>query len=162
MINIRARYVAELGFELPTSGSAVRRPTDCEIEPCMWYIHTSMFSYKIRPSAQQFLQLTCTLSEDSDQLVHLRNLIRGFAIRSVDGYPAGTQCWNTVDSTFIEHQDVESTSNRRYAVCPLGKDPKDIHAVSEDSDQTARMRRLIWVFAGRPCKIVGIVEPRLK
>ena len=31
------------------------------------------------------------------------------------------------------------------------------HAISEDSDQTARMRRLIWVFAGRTILIVGFV-----
>ena len=30
-------------------------------------------------------------------------------------------------------------------------------ANSEDSDQTGRMSRLIWVFAGRTCHIVGFV-----
>ena len=32
---------------------------------------------------------------------------------------------------------------------------------SEDSDQTRRMPRLIWVFAGRTCHIVGFVTRRL-
>ena len=32
----------------------------------------------------------------------------------------------------------------------------------EDSDQTGRMPRLIWVFAGRTCHFVGFVTRRLK
>ena len=32
------------------------------------------------------------------------------------------------------------------------KDAKFLHADIEDSDQTARMRRLIWVFVGRTCQ----------
>ena len=35
------------------------------------------------------------------------------------------------------------------------KDPGFLHADSEDSDQTGRMPRLIWVFAGRTCHFVG-------
>ena len=31
----------------------------------------------------------------------------------------------------------------------IAKDPSFLHADSEDSDQTGRMPRLIWVFAGR-------------
>ena len=31
----------------------------------------------------------------------------------------------------------------------VAKEPRFLHAVSEDSDQTGRMPRLIWVFAGR-------------
>ena len=31
----------------------------------------------------------------------------------------------------------------------VAKDPSCLHADSEDSDQTGRMPRLIWVFAGR-------------
>ena len=33
---------------------------------------------------------------------------------------------------------------------------------SEDSDQTGRMPKLIWVFAGRTCHFVGFVMRRLK
>ena len=36
----------------------------------------------------------------------------------------------------------------------VAKDPKRLQADSEDSDQTARMRRLIWVFAGRTWNLV--------
>ena len=41
------------------------------------------------------------------------------------------------------------------------KDPSFLHAVSEDSDHTGRMPRLIWVFAGRTCHFVGFVMRRL-
>ena len=41
------------------------------------------------------------------------------------------------------------------------KDPSFLHADSEDSEQTARMPRLIWVFAGRTCHFVGFVTRRL-
>ena len=43
----------------------------------------------------------------------------------------------------------------------VGKDPSFLHADSEDSDQTGRMPRLIWVFAGRTCHFVGFVIRRL-
>ena len=36
-------------------------------------------------------------------------------------------------------------------------DSLEAHAISEDSDQTVRMRWLIWVFAGRTCFDVGFV-----
>ena len=35
----------------------------------------------------------------------------------------------------------------------IAKDAKFLHAENEDSDQTARMRRLIWVFVWRICKL---------
>ena len=37
-----------------------------------------------------------------------------------------------------------------------------LQADSEDSDQTGRMPRLIWVFAGRTCHFVGFVTMWLK
>ena len=39
----------------------------------------------------------------------------------------------------------------------VAKDPSFLHADSEDSDQTGRMPRLIWVFAGGTCHFVGFV-----
>ena len=44
----------------------------------------------------------------------------------------------------------------------VAKDPSFLHVDSEDSDQTVRMPRLIWVFAGRSCQFVGFVMRRLK
>ena len=44
----------------------------------------------------------------------------------------------------------------------VGKDPDFLHADREDSDQTGRMPRLIWVFAGRTCHFVGFVMRQLK
>ena len=39
----------------------------------------------------------------------------------------------------------------------VGKDPSFLHADSEDSDQTGRLSRLIWVFAGPTCHFVCFV-----
>ena len=43
----------------------------------------------------------------------------------------------------------------------VAKDPRFLHADSEDSDQTGRMPRLIWVFAGRTA-ILLVLSSRLK
>ena len=43
----------------------------------------------------------------------------------------------------------------------VAKDPSFLHADSEDSDQTGRMPRLIWVFTGRTCHLVGFAMKRL-
>ena len=43
----------------------------------------------------------------------------------------------------------------------VATDSSFLHADSEDSDQTGRMPRLIWVFAGRTCHFVGFVMRRL-
>ena len=37
----------------------------------------------------------------------------------------------------------------------VAKNPRFLHADSEDSDQTGRMPRLIWVFAGHTSQFVG-------
>ena len=33
----------------------------------------------------------------------------------------------------------------------IAKDAKFLHADNEDTDQSVRMRRLIWIFPGRTC-----------
>ena len=38
----------------------------------------------------------------------------------------------------------------------VAKDPRFLHADSEDSDQTGRMPRLIWVFAGRTLTLLDL------
>ena len=43
----------------------------------------------------------------------------------------------------------------------VAKDPNFLHAGSKDSDQTGRMPRLIWAFAGCTCHFVGFVTRRL-
>ena len=45
------------------------------------------------------------------------------------------------------------------SLCALwvDKDSIFLHADSEDSDQTGRMPRLIWVFAGSTCHVAGFV-----
>ena len=43
----------------------------------------------------------------------------------------------------------------------VAKDTAFLRADSEDSDQTGRMPRLIWGFAGRTCHFIGFVMRRL-
>ena len=43
----------------------------------------------------------------------------------------------------------------------VAKDPSFLRADSEDSDQTGRIPRLIWVFAGCTCHFAGFVMRRL-
>ena len=43
----------------------------------------------------------------------------------------------------------------------IAKDANFLHADHEDSDQTARMRRLIWVFFVRTCQDVRFLTFRL-
>ena len=61
----------------------------------------------------------------------------------------------SIDSDQPEH----SPSMTKVLVHPPLGSPEAVgaHAISEDSDQTARMRRLIWVFACRTSLIVGFV-----
>ena len=40
----------------------------------------------------------------------------------------------------------------------VAKDPRFLHADSEDSDQTGRMPRLIWVFARRTCHFTAVPQ----
>ena len=40
----------------------------------------------------------------------------------------------------------------------VAKDPSFLHADSKDSDQTGRMPRLIWVFAGCTCHFVEVAQ----
>ena len=46
-----------------------------------------------------------------------------------------------------------------YSLCAqwVAKGPRFLHADSEDSDQTGRMPRLIWVFTWRTCHFVGFI-----
>ena len=51
---------------------------------------------------------------------------------------------------------------KQTRVLRLAKDPRSLHADSEDSDQTGLMPRLIRVFAGRTVHLVGFIMLWLK
>ena len=59
-------------------------------------------------------------------------------------------CVPNEDSDQPGHSPVRSESS----LCPqwVAKDPSFLHADSKDSEQTGRMPRLIWVFAGCTCQ----------
>ena len=56
-----------------------------------------------------------------------------------------------------------SALSAEYSLCAqwVANDPSFLHADSEDSDQSGRMPRLIWVCAGRTYYFVGFVMRRL-
>ena len=51
-----------------------------------------------------------------------------------------------------------------FSLCAVSKakDTKFLHADNADSDQTARTRRLIWVFVRRTCKKGRFLNLRLQ
>ena len=51
---------------------------------------------------------------------------------------------------------LEFAQSDQLSLCAfwIAKDPGFLQVVSKDSDQTARTRRLIWVFADRTCSTV--------
>ena len=107
--------------------------------------------------------MACTPSEDSDQPGHPPSLIRVFAVHMkkawVLSYPLSAQrrLWS-------DWADAQADLSLRWAQISLGIRPvwsesslsvwrklgslATHWAPSEDSDQTGRMPRLIWVFAG--------------
>ena len=60
-----------------------------------------------------------------------------------------------------QNQQNDCASAQSDLSLPWAKDLSFLHADSEDSDQTERMPRLIWVFTGRTCHFVGFVMMRL-
>ena len=56
-------------------------------------------------------------------------------------------------------QPVASAQSDQSSLCAqwVAEDPMFLHVDSEDSDQTGRMPRLIWVFAGHTCHFVGFL-----
>ena len=83
-----------------------------------------------------------------------------------DSDPAGTWRKYNVASTSMQRHDVASTLRRRYiyVMCPLGSvrcTPEPAQVGSFATHRIALMRMLIWVFAGRTCKLVGNAVPRL-
>ena len=85
------------------------------------------------------------------------------------------QTWNIISASWQNQQNGMCAQRRfrsAWAIHPVwsesslctqwvAKDPRFLHADSEDSDQTGRMPGLICVFAGGTCRFVGFVMRRL-
>ena len=112
------------------------------LESCSYSValRISMFTSPIDPSPEAVI-----LSEKTKQ--YYRNEPTKWHVR-----PAKTQICLGIRQVWSES-----------SLCTqwVAKDPSFLHADSEDSDQTGRMPRLIWVFAGRTCHFVGFVMRRL-
>ena len=71
-------------------------------------------------------------------------------------------CASSEDSDQPGHPSVWSESSLCTQWVHVAEDPRFLQADSKDFDQTGRMPRLIWVFAGRTCHFVGFVMRWLK
>ena len=115
-------------------------------------------------------------SEDVYQPAHQRNLIRVLAVhlKIWDGHAdlrfrgAHLSRDMTKPTKWLRKAKTQINLDIRpvWSESPLcaqwvAKGPSFLHADSEDFDQTGRMPRLIWVFAGRTHSFVGFVMSRL-
>ena len=100
-------------------------------------------------------QSGCAPSEELDQPGHLRLNLSRLVTKPTKWHvrPAKTQI-----SLGISPVWSESSLCAQWLI----KDPSFPHADSEETDQTGRMPRLIWVFSGRTYHCVGFVTRRLK
>ena len=120
------------------------------------YMHIQIIHDKtIRAASWQNHQNDCAPSEDSDQHGHPPSLIRVFAVRMKEGwvlsYPLSAQ--GRLWSNWADDQADLSLRWALYAWRKVGS--LATHwAHREDSDQTGRMPRLIWVFAGRTATLL--------
>ena len=130
--------------------------------------------YISEPPRDKTNKMAWAPSEDSDQPGHPPSLIRIFAVRmkkaiKIDKGSESNQVGEYVRSGFINepwHDKTNKMSMRpaktqislgirpvwsESSLCAqwVAKNPMFLHADSEDSDQTGRMPRLIWVFAWR-------------
>ena len=73
--------------------------------------------------------------------------------------------WQNQQNDYVPSEDSDQPGHPLSLIrlCPqwLGKDPSFLHADREDTDQTGRMPRLIWVFNGRTDHFVCFVMRRL-
>ena len=76
---------------------------------------------------------------------------------------SGTCAQQRLRSAWVSAQSGHCPVWSESSLCTqwVAKDPSFLHADSEDSDQTGRMPRLIWVFPGRTCHFVGFVMRQL-
>ena len=116
-----------------------RTPQGLSVETHNYACKGQQFPLAISCLAGQVQRLTWTASWQNQQseCAHSENLQVSLGIRPVWTYSSLCTQW-------------------------VAKDPSFLHADSKDSEQTGRMPRLIWVFAGRTCHFVGFVMRRLK
>ena len=104
-------------------------------------------------------------SEGPDQTARMRMLIWAFAVRIWSMFSHGLVYISRCKLPTILHVQPTKTQINLYSLFSLRCPPEDTFDTClscEDSDQTARMRRLIWVFARRKCNFVGNAVPQRK
>ena len=101
---------------------------------CYWFSPEAIFVLKIVSKILCKTSRCCSTVEKS-QMSHLMTKQTQWHVR-----PANTQISLGIHTVW---------SDSLLCAQWVAKDPSFLHADSEDSDQTWRMPRLIWVFAGR-------------
>ena len=131
----------------------------CSRETC--FQHDTVKTYLSRLMTKTN-KMACAPSKDSNQPGHPPSLTRVFAVCMkkiwVLSYPLSTQCRLFFIALYLEdylmyEQSLCCRVNKPWIFnYPLSAQRRLIRLISlrsEDSDQTGRMSRLIWVFAGR-------------
>ena len=95
-----------------------------------------------------------------------RNIFKDIEICSFVSGIWAASCQNQLNDMCAQRRlrsALASAQSDQSSLCAqwVAKDPNFLHADSEGSDQTGRMPRLIWIFAGRTCHFVGFVMRRL-
>ena len=115
----------------------------------------SMHCYMLKLSCSNFRKITAIIS--SIPILHFLQYSQSIWAAS----------WQNQQNDFVPSKTQVSLGIRpvwsESLLCAqwVAKDPSFLHADSEDSDQTERMPRLIWVFAGITCHFVGFVMKQL-
>ena len=112
----------------------------------------------------QFLQFyTCAQWRPSRRWFESLSVHRTYSEDCADAQADLSLCWAHLQFC---RKGCAQDSNFCNFTCVPSDDPAESLSVhrtySEDSGQTARMRRLIWVFAGRTCNLVGSAVPQIK
>ena len=91
--------------------------------------------------------------------VHLSNVLKNFFIVFSAYFE---YIWSRGTALLQDYMCAKTQIIRRihvvwsvFSVYCIVKYPRRLYAGSEDSDLDARIRRLVWVFAGRTCSLVG-------
>ena len=142
-----------------------------QVSRTIWKVFWVDVNSKYQKSRTPYLELVRTLTraipptlptpKPPSLLISLRILaVSSTSVLSVETFLSiqcfWAQCLKAYHQTYApsENSDQSARSESSLGTFWIAKDAKFLHADNEDSDQTAWMRRLIWVFVGRTCQQV--------
>ena len=123
---------------------------------------TFLLFYCWQANKSPFLKAVCLVTGKSNKLF-LSNLSVLFCFHPLFSYPGLYNGMLDRKRTFVHLRPTKMqislrvrtvwSESSQHAFC-IVKDAKFLQANNEYSNQTARMRRLVWVFVGRTCQKV--------